>query len=116
MSETEPTANHTPTETKKPSKLGKMIGWGFVIGFAIFMANVKGAKKDVWCEEQHQLAVSWCNGDAKCLSVVQDHWKHCVDENHESQRQGKYNRKYTLDEAGFRGCLSHSGADHLAQK
>ena len=116
MSETEQASKDAQPEEKKPSKMGKIIGWGLAIGFAIVVANIKGAKKDAWFEEQHQLSAHWCGGDSKCLSVVENHWKHCVDENHESERQGKYSRRYTLNEAGFRSCLSNSGADHLAQK
>lgn len=91
MSETEQTSNDAQPAAKKTSKMGKMIGWGLAVGFAVVVANLKGAKKDAWFEEQHQLSVHWCNGDAKCLSVVENHWKHCLDEHHESQRQGKYN-------------------------
>jgi hypothetical protein len=99
---------------KKSGWLGKIVGWGIAVAIAVFIVNLRGGQKDEWFEQQHQRSVGWCKGDAKCLGVVEQHWKHCVDDNHESTRRGKYNRKYTLDESGYRSCLAGSGADLLA--
>lgn len=101
---------------EKSGWVGKLVSFGIAAALGLGIAYMKGGQKDKWFEEQHQLSVGWCHGDGKCSEVVEKHWKHCLDDHHESARRGKYSRKYTLDEPGYRDCLVLSGADLLAKK
>ncbi len=101
---------------KKSGWLGKLISYGLAGLIAVVVINLQGDKKKEWFEQQHQVSVGWCKGDARCRSTVEAHWEHCLNDNYESRRRGKYNREYSVDESAFRGCLAQSGADLLAQR
>jgi hypothetical protein len=103
-------------EEKKSSWLSKLIGYGIAIGIGVVIVNMQADKKKEWFEEQHQGAIRWCRADSHCRQVVEAHWEHCLTDNYESHRRGKYNRVYTLDAEGFRVCLAQSGADTLAAR
>lgn len=103
-------------EEKKSGWLGKLITYGIAGLIAVVVINLQGDKKKEWFEQQHQVSIGWCNGDAQCRATVEAHWEHCLSDNYESRKRGKYNRDYSVDESAFRGCLVQSGADLLAQR
>jgi hypothetical protein len=110
------TGSEAPAEEKKSGWLGKLITYSIAGLIAVVVISLQGDKKKEWFEKQHQLSVAWCKGDAQCRSAVEAHWEHCLDDNYESHRRGKYNRNYSVDESAFRTCLVESGADQLAQR
>src|SRR5262245_42698226 len=100
------TEGNTESAQEAPSSGGglgaKIFGWGIVIAIGLGIGAMRGDKKQKWFEQQHELTKMWCAGDAPCLSVVESRWKDCLETNYDSHRQGKYNRKYDLDEASYR--------------
>jgi hypothetical protein len=82
----------------------------------LVVVKAQESKKDDFFEQQHLKSVAWCGGDARCASAAESHWKHCVEDTYESDRSGKHNRNYSIDDTLFRGCLVAFGVGPLAMR
>ena len=82
-------------------KIQGVLGLLFVVGLVVARSWQEGEHAD---EIFSQLKEA-CNGSTKCISVLDQYGKECVDENLISHKKGKYSQDHTLDENGFKYCI-----------
>jgi hypothetical protein len=103
--------DETPVAQAKPKKSFKrrLISW--VIQLAIigivgyYVVGLKSEQKDKFVEGVAAAAMQKCDRDTACIENLKANFSSCLSSNHETQKSGKFNRKYILDEEGFYGCL-----------
>jgi Family of unknown function (DUF5684) len=101
-------ATEAAPQPAEPAKSGGGFLMKLVIAvpFAALVIWMRGNQEEDFKKKCHTDAVNWCAGrGGGCEQALSAHFDHCFEENHSSQRSGRYNRKYELDEEGLHRCI-----------